>query len=91
MTYSHLPCRCGAERGDVDTGSGHCAECRKRIGKVSTEEMLAAFDRCDRSTGGSTPRVAWVTPLAPQWLWRSQPPAKERGVRVLVIPIDEQE
>lgn len=89
MTYSHLPCRCGAERGDLDTGSGRCADCRRKAGEVTTAEVAAAVARLDRSQGGRAAVVRWMTPKAPSWLWRSCPPDKEQGVRVVVLVIDE--
>lgn len=88
MSAAHLPCRCGNARGDVDIGSALCTACRYYTGEVTTSEVQAAFARCDRSQGGVTPRVGWITPRAPGHLWRRCPPSKEEGVRVLVLPID---
>jgi hypothetical protein len=85
----HLPCRCGAERGELDIGSGRCAACRRKSGEVTTAELHAAVARLDRSQGGQRPPVRWQTRKAPRWLWHSCPPDKEQPVRVVMLQIDE--
>lgn len=84
----YLPCRCGGERTDADLGSAACLDCRRRSGHVSHPELCRALARCDRQSGGATPRVAWVTDQAPQWLWSECPPAKDNPRRVLVIDVE---
>lgn len=84
----YLPCRCGAERTDNDLGSAACADCRRRYGTVSHPELVAALARCDRQSGGQTPRVAWISEKAPQWLWASCPPPKDNPRRVLILEVE---
>lgn len=84
----YLPCRCGGERTDADLGSAACVDCRRRAGSVSHPELAAALARCDRETGGSTPRVAWLTEKAPHHLWAACPPAKDNPRRVLVVEVE---
>jgi hypothetical protein len=88
--HHHLPCRCGADRTDADVGSGRCAACRRKAGEYNSVEMRAAFDACDRSKGGATPRLAWVVERLPGHpiVWFTQPAAKEGGRPVLLVPLD---
>lgn len=90
MTASvHLKCnKCGEPRTDADAGTALCCRCRWGTTQVTSHEVRAAFDRCDRTRGGSTPRVAWITERAPQWIWRHRPPDKENPTKVLIIELD---
>lgn len=85
-----IPCRlCGAERGDLDAGSGLCVACRRLHGEATSGEVRAALAKLERSEGGTSLPVRWQTARAPQHLWFRCPPSKDEPIRVLVVPLDE--